>query len=116
MSKQAFVINLKNNEEYHPLLNGEPQTCGMRAGRVYLKSGQSCGQHSTNAHEETLVFLSGQGQALIGEEKTCHPVGNGKVLYIPPHTPHDIKNSGNEPLIYIYCVAPINKEKQNEQD
>ncbi|MFA6424606.1 MAG: cupin domain-containing protein [Phycisphaerae bacterium] len=111
MSRQALVIDIKNNDEYQPLLNGEPQTCGMRSGRVYLKCGQSCGQHSTNAHEETLVFLSGQGQALIGEEKTCYLVGNGKVLYIPPHTLHDIKNSGNEPLIYIYCVAPIGKEK-----
>jgi len=107
MSKEAFVVDLENNGDYQPILSGEPQTCGMRSGRVYLESGQACGQHSTNAHEEILVFLSGQGQALIGEENSLCHVGKGKVLYIPPHTPHDIKNSGNEPLVYIYCVAPI---------
>jgi len=106
VSKRAFVVDLKNDDEYQPILKGEPQTCGMRSGRVYLESGQACGQHSTNAHEEILVFLSGQGQALIGEENSLCQVGKGKVLYIPPHTPHDIKNSGNEPLVYIYCVAP----------
>jgi mannose-6-phosphate isomerase-like protein (cupin superfamily) len=109
--RQAFVIDLKNNGEYQPLLNGEPQTDGMRAGRVYLKSGQSCGQHSTNAHEEILVFLSGQGEAYIGQKESLYQIGKGKVLYIPPHTSHDIRNSGNEPLVYIYCVAPIGKEK-----
>jgi len=110
VSKQAFVVDLKRNDEYQPILVGEPQTCGMRSGRVCLLAGQACGKHSTNAHEETLIFLSGQGQALIGEEKTCYPVDNGKVLYIPPHTLHNINNLGNEPLVYIYCVAPISKE------
>ena len=107
MSKEVFAVDLKNDGEYQPLLQGEPQTCGMRSGRVYLESGQSCGQHSTKAHEELLVFLSGQGQALIGQENSAYSVGEGKVLYIPPYTIHDIKNSGNEPLVYIYCVAPV---------
>lgn len=84
----------------------------MRSGRVHLESGQACGQHSTNAHEEILVFLSGQGQAFIGDDDSTHQIGKGKVLYIPPHTPHDIKNSDTEPLVYIYCVAPIISESE----
>jgi len=105
--EEAIVVNVENNDEYQPILEGQPQTCGMRSGRVYLETGQACGRHSTNAHEEMLVFLSGQGQALIGNKDSRYQVGKGKVLYIPPHTQHDIKNSGTEPLVYIYCVAPI---------
>ena len=112
MSQEAFVYELENNGEYQPILNGKPQTCGMRSGRVYLAAGKSCGQHSTHAHEEILVFLSGNGEALIGQENRSHQVGKGKVLYIPPHTPHDIRNSGNEPLVYIYCVAPVISESE----
>jgi mannose-6-phosphate isomerase-like protein (cupin superfamily) len=112
MLKEAFVATLGNNNEYQPILNGKPQTCGMRSGRVYLEAGKSCGQHSTNAHEEILVFLNGQGEALIGQENKSHQVGKGKTLYIPPHTPHDIRNSGKEPLVYIYCVAPILDESE----
>jgi mannose-6-phosphate isomerase-like protein (cupin superfamily) len=105
--KEALIVNVENNADYQSILDGHPQTCGMRSGRIYLGTGQACGLHSTNAHEEILVFLSGQGEALIGDKDSRHRVGKGKVLYIPPHTPHDIRNSGIEPLVYIYCVAPI---------
>ena len=101
------IIKLKNAPVYQPLLGYALKTCGMRSGRVYLKAGEECGRHSTEAHEELLVFLSGKGTALIGEEKTAVDVGQGKVYYIPPNTVHNIKNTGMEPLVYVYCVAPI---------
>ena len=105
-SERILVIDLNETAEYQRLLKGQPQTCGMRSGRVYLQPGASCGQHSTEHHEELLIFLSGQGLLLIGEKERS-PVGEGKVCYIPPNIIHDIKNSGAEPLIYIYCVAPV---------
>lgn len=107
-SGKVLVMDLNKNPEYQELLVGKPQTHGMRSGRVYLKPGETCGQHSTKAHEELLVFLSGKGAALIGEEETPYEVGEGKVCYIPPYTTHNNKNAGTEPLIYIYCVAPVN--------
>ena len=104
-SEKILVIELNDKAEYQRILEGQPQTFGMRSGRVYIEPGQSCGQHSTKHHEELLVFLSGRGLLLIGEEDS-HKVGEGKVCYIPPYTDHDVKNTGSEPLIYIYCVAP----------
>jgi len=76
---------------------------------VYVHPGQTCGRHSTSHHEEVLVFLSGHGLLLIGEEYSLH-VGDGKISYIPPNTVHDVKNTGTKPLIYIYCVAPVTGE------
>lgn len=102
---RVLVIDLNDSGEYQRLLDGERQTCGMRSGRVYLSPGQSCGQHSTENHEEMLVFLAGQGELLIGE-KDSFGVGQGKISYIPPNTGHDVKNTGADPLIYIYCVVP----------
>jgi mannose-6-phosphate isomerase-like protein (cupin superfamily) len=104
--RKVLVVDLNEMAEYQRLLEGRPQTCGMRSGRVYLQPGQDCGQHSTEQKEEMLVFLSGQGNLLI-EEKESFPVGRGRVSYIPPHTRHDVKNTGSEPLIYIYCVVPV---------
>jgi mannose-6-phosphate isomerase-like protein (cupin superfamily) len=106
-SGKVFTMDLSQEAEYQPLLRGEPQTHGMRSGRVYLQPGESCGEHSTEAHEETLIFLSGKGTALIGKEQTAYEIGQGKIIYIPPHTIHDMKNTGTEPLVYIYCVAPV---------
>ena len=104
-SQQPFVTNLEDPCDYRVLLTGRPQTSGMRSGRVRLVPGKSVGQHSTHAHEELLVFLSGSGIALIGES-TRLQVGAGKAAYIPPQTPHDIVNTGTEPLVYVFCVAP----------
>ena len=104
-AENVIVIDLNDKAEYQPLLTGRPQSCGMRSGRVYLSPGESCSQHSTNANEEMLVFLAGNGRALIGDSGSCD-VGYGKVCYIPPHTTHSIENTGGEPLVYIYCVAP----------
>lgn len=112
MTNDAVVIELNEDEEYQPLLGGAPLTCGMRSGRVYLKPGQDCGEHTTGAHEELLVFLSGQGQSMVGREEKAVAVGAGKVLYIGPHTLHNIRNSGTEPLVYIYCVAPVGQDEQ----
>ncbi len=107
-SQKFFSMGLSLQPEYQLLLTGVPQTCGMRAGRVYLKPGEECGTHSTKAHEEMLTFLEGKGTALIGKEKVASEAGKGCILYIPPHTIHNIKNTGTEPLVYIYCVAPVN--------
>ena len=107
MSRQkVLIIDLEDKPEYQKLLVGRPQTCGMRSGRVYLPPVRTVGSHSTKANEEMLIFLAGSGTLLIGEAKDPFPVGRGKVSYIPPHTIHDIKNTGIDPLIYIYCVTP----------
>ena len=105
-SKEVLVIDLNEEPENQKLLSGEPQTCGMRSGRVYLNPGQACGRHSTKDREELLVFLAGQGELMIGE-KDNFQVGRGKVTYIPKQTIHDVKNTGTDPLVYVYCVAPV---------
>ena len=79
----VFTISLNDKAEYQRILEGKPQTFGMRSGRVYLDAGKACGQHSTKNQEELLVFLAGQGELLIGTDAR-HPVGAGKVAYIPP--------------------------------
>lgn len=104
-STQAFTLELNNQPEYQRILEGKPQTHGMRSGRVYLEPGKACGQHSTKNHEELLVFLTGQGELALGNGDRL-AVGAGKAAYIPPETLHDVQNTGTGPLAYIYCVAP----------
>jgi mannose-6-phosphate isomerase-like protein (cupin superfamily) len=104
-SRAPFVRALEDPADYHLLLTGLPQTCGMRSGRVRLAPGKSIGLHNTKGNEELLVFLAGRGTALIGED-TRLQVGAGQVAYIPPQTAHDIVNTGTEPLVYVFCVAP----------
>jgi len=109
VSKEAFAVELNDEHGFQRLFPGEPATCGMKAGRVYLEAGAQCGEHSTGTREEMLVFLSGTGKAFVGDDQQFD-VGVGKVCYIPPETAHNIKNTGTEPLVYVYCVAPANSE------
>ncbi len=106
MEPVVKVVDLTGGWEYQSLLKGQPQTHGMRSGKVCLQPGQSCGRHSTKTYEEILIFLSGTGKALIEGNKDME-VGHTKVVYIPPYTEHDVENTGSEPLVYIYCVAPV---------
>jgi len=102
---QPLVRALEDPCDYHMLLMGKPQTCGMRSGRVRLAPGKSIGRHDTKGNEELLVFLAGNGTAQIGQDSRL-PVGVGKVAYIPPRTSHDIVNTGTGPLVYVFCVTP----------
>lgn len=104
-TNKAFVVELNDEKGYQRLIPGAPATHGMKSGRVYLEPGAECGVHSTEDKEEQLVFLSGNGTADIGGEKI--PVGIGKICYIPPQTEHNILNTSNEPLVYIFCVTPV---------
>jgi mannose-6-phosphate isomerase-like protein (cupin superfamily) len=109
-SRASFVRALEDPADYHLLLTGLPQTCGMRSGRVRLAPGKSIGLHNTKGNEELLVFLAGRGTAVMGED-TRLQVGVGQVAYIPPQTAHDIVNTGTEPLVYVFCVAPAGSDR-----
>jgi mannose-6-phosphate isomerase-like protein (cupin superfamily) len=88
-----------------PLLKGFPQTAGLRSGFVRLKSGETVGWHTTGQNEETLVILRGKGEAEI-EGAAAMPVAEKMIAYIPPATRHNVKNTGDAPLEYVYVVAP----------
>jgi len=103
--KEPFIVELNDQPGYQRLLAGSPQTHGLKSGKVHLSPGEDCGLHSTEDKEEMLIFLAGTGVALLGQDKSFE-VTEGKVLYIPPRTEHNIKNTGDQPLVYIFCVAP----------
>jgi len=104
-TENAIVVELNEKAEYQRLLEGPPQTRGMKVGRVHLEAGKACGEHSTKEKEEILVFLSGEGELLVGDEKEALAVGAGRVAYIRPQTTHDVRNTGSEPLVYVFCVS-----------
>ena len=114
MAIEPFVKELADSTEYQSLFK-PPKTFGLHSGRVYLKPGSDCGQHTTGINEEMLVFLSGQGQAVIGKDKIFN-VGEGKILYIPPQTTHNIINNSNEPLVYIFCVASASNKGEHKPE
>jgi mannose-6-phosphate isomerase-like protein (cupin superfamily) len=102
---RPLTVPLAGASADRPLLEGVPQTAGMRSGFVRLKPGATVGWHTTGKNEEALVILHGQGVALIdGQAK--QPFAAPALVYIPPATRHNVLNTGKEPLEYVYVVAP----------
>jgi mannose-6-phosphate isomerase-like protein (cupin superfamily) len=93
-----------------PLLEGAPQTSGMRSGSVKLKPGESVGWHSTAGNEEALVILHGSGLANI-EGHSDVPLKEKMLVYIPPATRHNVTNNGTQSLEYVWVVAPTRQTK-----
>jgi mannose-6-phosphate isomerase-like protein (cupin superfamily) len=51
-----------------------------------------------------IIPLSGSGELII-EGRNSFAVYPGCVLYNPPHTRHDVVNTGDQPLRYIFIVS-----------
>ncbi|HTS67426.1 MAG TPA: cupin domain-containing protein [Terriglobia bacterium] len=88
-----------------PLLKGTPQTAGMRSGYVRLEPGETVGWHTTGKNEESLVILAGRGEARL-EGQPPRPFTAPALIYIPPALKHNVANTGNKVLEYVYVVAP----------
>jgi mannose-6-phosphate isomerase-like protein (cupin superfamily) len=106
---QPLMVPLSSLQTDRPLLEGVPQTAGMRSGFVRLKPGATVGWHTTGKNEEALVILHGQGEALI-DGQAGQPFMAPAFVYIPPATRHNVANTGKEPLEYVYVVAPAKQE------
>ena len=108
MNPEPKKVTLSPEPGYQPLLEGPPETRGMRSGRVVLAPGQEMSEHSTNRNEEILVFLEGRAQVTL---RGVGPIdmAAGEVLYIPPQTFHEVRNRADRPARYIYTVAPANQ-------
>lgn len=90
--------------EYMMVLGGPPETVTMRSGHVVLASGESVGKHTTGTFEELVVVFEGKGKMQITDGATLL-LEAGSVAYCPPHTEHDVINTGPGRLRYLYIVA-----------
>ena len=106
---KAKVIALNfASEMYQEIADGPPSTVGMYSGLVTLQPGDTVGHHNTKSYEEILVILSGEGQMIL-EHGDALALKYGVVAYCPPHTEHDVKNTGTIALKYVYVASKTTK-------
>ena len=90
---------------YQELLSGPPVSAGMKSGLVVLAPGKSVGKHSTENHEEMVIVLEGRGQMQLSNG-TRVDISPDSAAYSPPGAEHDVVNTGEGVLRYIYVVSP----------
>lgn len=103
----VLVFKLGEDAPSGPLLWGAGSG-GVRVGVTRLAPGEEVGPHSTEQNEEVLVFLAGRGVIVAGGRE--HDVGLGCVAYIGPGTEHDVLNTGQEELVYVFVVAQAHRD------
>jgi mannose-6-phosphate isomerase-like protein (cupin superfamily) len=103
---QTKIVALEGDERFKRLLAGKPETAGMKSGYMKLEPGESVGEHVTSAREECIIVLEGTAEVIV--KGAAVGLAEAKqLIYIPPETPHDIRNAGQVPLRYVYVVANI---------
>lgn len=103
-ANKVKIVKLEPGSKYQRLFNKDSGTCGMKSGHVILKPGEEIGEHSTNNSEEALVILKGKGQLVISKQEVLD-LKDSTVLYIPPETLHNVKNTGGGILEYIFLTS-----------
>lgn len=103
LQPRLVKLNL-DSSNYQSIFKGAPETVSMHSGLVTLKPGETVGDHNTDDYEEMLVVFSGEGQMIFAKGKTFN-LKYGEVAYCPPHTEHNVKNTGTTLLKYIYIAS-----------
>ena len=103
-SLTPLVIDLpQDSADYFEIL-GKTKAVTMRSGLVTLQPGQEVGSHNTENYEELIIVLEGSGEVET-EGIGRRPIAQGQVAYNPPHTQHNVINTGSALMRYIYIVA-----------
>jgi len=85
------------------ILSLEETGC-LKSGVVILQPGEEIGEHITKDREEVIIILSGQATVEI-EVEDSQTVNVSQLVYIPQDKKHNIKNTSNNPLHYLYLVS-----------
>jgi mannose-6-phosphate isomerase-like protein (cupin superfamily) len=80
-----------------------PQSRLLKGGRVTLSPGEEVGEHVTENREEIIVVLRGTASLLKGDE--IIELNEGEAHFIEEGTRHNVRNSSDRELEYIYAVT-----------
>ncbi len=64
--------------------------------------------------EETIVVVSGSAQVTVGDETA--ELGAGGIALVPVEVPHEVRNSGGEPLRFVAVYAGTDVVTRYERD
>jgi quercetin dioxygenase-like cupin family protein len=95
--------------EIQPGLRGKVLAVGERVMMLYgvLERGASFPEHS-HPHEQIGFCLKGRAEFEIGGRVEL--VGERCAYYIPPNSPHRIKNVGEGEFVFVEVFSPLRED------
>lgn len=129
-TKTPIVAQVPESQEYYfkegcyilELWN-DPRDADTSIARARVEPGITTRLHALHHTTERYLILEGRGQVFIGENsfggkgvgEKAEEVQAGSVVFIPPNCPQQIKNIGDEDLIFLAICSPRFKA-ENYQD
>jgi hypothetical protein len=113
---QPLTLPLGCTAKDCPLLEGRPQTAGLRSGFVRLKPGESVGWHTTGINEEELIILKGRGKRLSKDSRQGRLCRRGWSTFLPrPGTTWQIRlQSSWNMCMWLRRQRPGNERTRSE--
>ena len=106
LKEKVFCTQLKGRQRFLRLLGDSAKAEGLRSGLVILKPKELIGEHKTENKEEVIIILKGSATIYFGKNKKLKAVQN-TFVFIPSETLHNVENSGNKILQYVYVTTQV---------
>jgi mannose-6-phosphate isomerase-like protein (cupin superfamily) len=91
----------RQNEQFRKTLQTGRK---MQVVLMAVPEGGEIGAESHEGHDQVLVFVEGEGVAVIGDEEK--PVAAGDLTFVPSGTFHNFRNTGSGFLKLFTFYAP----------
>lgn len=98
---------------FQPTNDGEPirsvvtESANAVVVAWYIQPGQEIPAHVHPHGQDTWTILAGQGEYYLDRSGSTQSIETGDVVVAPIGSVHGVFNSGNEPLVFISIVSPL---------
>ena len=101
----AAPTNERGGQISHLLLGrGQFDSRNLAITWVAGEPGSMQAVHGHPDNEQVYVIVRGSGVMQVRDE--MEEVGEGTLVFIPPGAAHAIRNTGNEPLVFVSATSP----------
>jgi mannose-6-phosphate isomerase-like protein (cupin superfamily) len=101
MFNESIVERAERNSYFREVLATGPHA---QIVVMSIAVGSEIGMETHPKLDQVLVFVSGEGEAILNGEH--QPVGPGRIVMVPSGTEHNFINTGNEELKLYTVYAP----------
>jgi len=101
---QSLVNRRGGQESFLLLTRGQFGSRNLSITWVNCDPGSEQAVHSHRHNEQVYVIVRGAGLMTVADEK--RQVQAGMLVFVPARTGHAIRNTGNEPLVYVSATSP----------
>lgn len=121
-SSEPFVADIVTLAKQNTNFREEIKTANhTQVVLMSLKPGEDIGMEVHKHIDQILVFVQGNGEAIINGQK--YPIKEGTLAFVPADTPHNFINTGNTDMKLYTTYSPPNhyagvlqKDKSDTKD